>query len=210
VRRGDLVKPGDTLGFVGNTGNARTTPPHLHFGIYMRGIGAVDPYYHLYDPADRPPAFAGDSSLVGQWARIARGGAVARTEPRRSAPVMARVDRSTPIRVLAGVGDWYRARLPDGREGYVAAADAERLDPIVTAAVTAGSVMRAAPSDSAAAMDSLADGDMVPFLGRYGGYALVRRADGLQGWIVAARLAIGMGSIGDVPESTAPSRAAGR
>ncbi len=28
------VKTGDTLGFVGNTGNARTTPPHLHFGIY--------------------------------------------------------------------------------------------------------------------------------------------------------------------------------
>src|SRR5690606_38743138 len=28
------VNPGDTLGLVGNTGNARTTAPHLHFGIY--------------------------------------------------------------------------------------------------------------------------------------------------------------------------------
>jgi murein DD-endopeptidase MepM/ murein hydrolase activator NlpD len=27
------VKSGDLLGFVGNTGNALTTPPHLHFGI---------------------------------------------------------------------------------------------------------------------------------------------------------------------------------
>ena len=27
------VRTGDLLGYVGNTGNARTTPPHLHFGI---------------------------------------------------------------------------------------------------------------------------------------------------------------------------------
>lgn len=43
---GDHVKRGTTLGFVGNTGNARTTPPHLHFGMYQvgwRGLRAVDP-----------------------------------------------------------------------------------------------------------------------------------------------------------------------
>lgn len=40
---GKRVKIGDTLGLVGNTGNARTTPPHLHFGIYSRGSGAIDP-----------------------------------------------------------------------------------------------------------------------------------------------------------------------
>lgn len=39
---GDIVAPGSVLGSVGNTGNARTTPPHLHYGIYGRG-GARDP-----------------------------------------------------------------------------------------------------------------------------------------------------------------------
>jgi peptidoglycan LD-endopeptidase LytH len=39
---GDEVLAGDTLGFVGNTGNARTTPPHLHFGVYT-ATGAVNP-----------------------------------------------------------------------------------------------------------------------------------------------------------------------
>ena len=47
VQEDTWVEPGDTLGFVGNTGNARTTPPHLHFGVYVRqpGVrgGARDP-----------------------------------------------------------------------------------------------------------------------------------------------------------------------
>lgn len=42
VKRYQEVQPGDTLGTVGNTGNARTTPPHLHFGIYNNG--PIDPY----------------------------------------------------------------------------------------------------------------------------------------------------------------------
>jgi len=46
IRVGGEVLPGQVLGFVGNTGNAATTPPHLHFGVYRLGLGgvqAVDP-----------------------------------------------------------------------------------------------------------------------------------------------------------------------
>lgn len=42
VQEGQHVKKGDVVGLVGNTGNARTTPAHLHFGIYGYG-GAIDP-----------------------------------------------------------------------------------------------------------------------------------------------------------------------
>ncbi|HLM54126.1 MAG TPA: M23 family metallopeptidase [Pseudoxanthomonas sp.] len=42
LAQGDIVRPGDVLGFVGTTGNARGTPPHLHYGIYG-GAGAYDP-----------------------------------------------------------------------------------------------------------------------------------------------------------------------
>ncbi|MEM6784210.1 MAG: M23 family metallopeptidase [Bacteroidota bacterium] len=62
VSRGQRVQPGDTLGTVGNTGNARTTPPHLHFGIYT-GRGAVDPYPFVVGRRDGPrirPANATD------------------------------------------------------------------------------------------------------------------------------------------------------
>ena len=51
VNRGDRVRKGEVVGFVGNTGNARTTAPHLHFGIYRRGEGAIDPLPYVVDPS---------------------------------------------------------------------------------------------------------------------------------------------------------------
>ena len=46
---GDYVRKGDLIGYVGNTGNARHTAPHLHYGIYLngKGRGAVNPYLYL-------------------------------------------------------------------------------------------------------------------------------------------------------------------
>ncbi|MGO1460730.1 MAG: M23 family metallopeptidase [Marinobacter sp.] len=41
IESGDVVKKSEILGYVGNTGNARTTSPHLHFGIYSGG--PIDP-----------------------------------------------------------------------------------------------------------------------------------------------------------------------
>jgi murein DD-endopeptidase MepM/ murein hydrolase activator NlpD len=51
VEVGSVVQPGDLLGFVGNTGNARNTPPHLHFGVYSAG-GAMDPLPMLRKAAE--------------------------------------------------------------------------------------------------------------------------------------------------------------
>lgn len=57
IQQGDLVNAGDTIGFVGNTGNARTTPPHLHFGIYKNGL-AIDPKPFIWsqpEPVETDP-----------------------------------------------------------------------------------------------------------------------------------------------------------
>jgi murein DD-endopeptidase MepM/ murein hydrolase activator NlpD len=47
VREGQSVKTGEVVGLMGNTGNAKHTNPHLHFGIYTTG-GAVDPLPLLF------------------------------------------------------------------------------------------------------------------------------------------------------------------
>ena len=56
---GEVVFAGDAIGTVGDSGNARGTPTHLHFGIYGRD-GARDPLPLLRAGGDMPPA----SSLV--------------------------------------------------------------------------------------------------------------------------------------------------
>ena len=55
------VKAGDVIGFIGNTGDAFTTPPHLHFEIHPVSL------LHLkYDGAVNP------TSYLGRWERLKR------------------------------------------------------------------------------------------------------------------------------------------
>jgi len=54
IKIGDRVTTRTVLGYVGTTGNAQGTPPHLHFGIYTSS-GAINPLPML---ADRLPPTA--------------------------------------------------------------------------------------------------------------------------------------------------------
>ena len=59
VSRGSLVTAGQLIGTVGNTGNARTTPPHLHFGIYSNG--PIDPIHFITETDTVPDRIVGDT-----------------------------------------------------------------------------------------------------------------------------------------------------
>jgi murein DD-endopeptidase MepM/ murein hydrolase activator NlpD len=51
---GDWVEVGTVLGYVGDSGNAKGTPTHLHYGVYARGE-ATNPYPLLNPHPDPSP-----------------------------------------------------------------------------------------------------------------------------------------------------------
>jgi peptidoglycan LD-endopeptidase LytH len=122
VRQGQRVAAGEVLGTVGNTGNARGTPPHLHFGVYRPGRVAIDPAALLLAGAQATAIYAEvDPEVLGRWARTTTDRVRLRSSPNLAGAVLAELRAETPVFVLGGVSDWHRVLLQDGTTGFVAA-----------------------------------------------------------------------------------------
>jgi murein DD-endopeptidase MepM/ murein hydrolase activator NlpD len=65
IENGQRVRPGTILGYVGTTGNAAGTPPHLHYGIYEAG-GAINPYPLLRGETVAATPQPGKAARAGQ------------------------------------------------------------------------------------------------------------------------------------------------
>jgi peptidoglycan LD-endopeptidase LytH len=116
VEAGQNVKTGDTLGFVGNTGNARFTPAHLHFGIYRFG-GAVDPLPYVFttekiSAKQFPFAFKSNELKV-------KGNANLRQGPATTMKVVGSVTANETIKVLGQHKDWLHVKTADNRRAYL-------------------------------------------------------------------------------------------
>src|SRR5690606_2281487 len=108
------VRAGDVLGYVGNSGNAATTPPHLHFGVYRWGRGAVDPL-----PLIGAAHF--DAELAPRELEPRHGETLAealhlRRAPSRTSESLALLPEGTLVQVSAATGEWLRVRLAEGGE----------------------------------------------------------------------------------------------
>ena len=107
VRTGTLVSAGDTLGTVGNTGNAKTTPPHLHFGIYARGEGALDPEAFIRPMPGLPGVQTWERTALGRWAHTRRRISL-RASPSTNSMVVDMLPAARPVRVEGAIGSWVR------------------------------------------------------------------------------------------------------
>jgi murein DD-endopeptidase MepM/ murein hydrolase activator NlpD len=120
-RNNRAVHRGDVIGFVGNTGDAFTTQPHLHFEVHPTGLlylgydGAVDPTTYLRSwslpqqvevlppvelPDGAPPGFGSAADfrrLLAVHPRPVKRSPAAKATPEESLPV----NRAKPTRVAA-------------------------------------------------------------------------------------------------------------
>lgn len=120
VREGQWVSAGDTIGSVGDTGNARGTTPHLHFGIYRPGTVALDPAPLLEASAYALPV-AVDPAMLGRWVRPTADRVRLRSSPHLAGAIITELNAATPLFVLGGIGEWHRVVLTDGTTGFIAA-----------------------------------------------------------------------------------------
>jgi peptidoglycan LD-endopeptidase LytH len=117
VKQGEYVHAGDTLGTVGNTGNAAKTVPHLHFGIYSMA-GAIDPFAFI-NP-DIPDAKPVKSELI--FSQV--NGKIKSATTLYSLPTSGSkksIVQSGTVKLLAATDNYYRVRLENGIEGYMLA-----------------------------------------------------------------------------------------
>jgi len=179
VADGQSVKIGDTIGRMGNTGNAKMTLPHLHFGIYTRN-GAVNPLPFINPKVPQSPEIKRETSLLNATIRTAGNASFTST----SSGVSARLKNGTIAQVKAASANNYRVEFPDGESGYLAAGKisetSKRLKQhkIMTTQVRLFDF----PDSMAAVKRKLENGQNVDLLGSSGEYYLVRTG-GENGWI---------------------------
>src|SRR5690606_26698236 len=121
VQAGQRVRVGDTLGYVGNTGNARTTAPHLHFGIYRRGRGPIDPLAHVRLIAAAPPRVLADTTRLGRAGMTRIANATLREAPHASSMALREIPNATALQIMGASERWYRVQFEDGTSGYLTA-----------------------------------------------------------------------------------------
>ncbi|GAA3961296.1 M23 family metallopeptidase [Hymenobacter antarcticus] len=187
VQAGQRVRAGDTLGLVGNTGNARTTAPHLHFGVYRSGQGAVDPLPFVRRASAVAP-LPGGSDRRGEFVRLRAASRLRTTVV--TTDIVARLANESllptdvPLLVVGQQGSTLRVQTPAGEVGYVAAqavvgAQAKPLRRVVLPSATE---LRGWPGTTAPAFGALAAQTAAVVLGQANGYSLVRGTQGETGW----------------------------
>ena len=184
VRNGQRVSVGDTIGFVGNTGNARTTGPHLHFGIYDVSEEATDPLPFIRlgrGPAKQSLLLA---TRLGNLVRVSANQTAVRPAPTADAPVLRQLPKAAALTIVGGTGVWLRVELPDGLTGYVANAATEPANrPLRTLTLPAPRPLLDAADPTAVSIDTLPTGSAVEVLAGAGSFTLVRKKDGQTGWL---------------------------
>jgi peptidoglycan LD-endopeptidase LytH len=179
VERGQSVKTGDTVGLIGNTGNARFTAPHLHFGIYTRE-GAVDPLPFVNTNRPQPRSIIADTAAITQYLRV-KSNAALYTQPAKSKQ-QTTIKTGSLVKVLAAADNFYKIQLPDSTKGFITSSELTEK-PLEQLRITKALPLLTIPDSNAAIKAELPAGYTLTVLGTYKNY-FYTVWENSYGWIV--------------------------
>lgn len=184
---GQEVKIGDTLGLMGNTGNARNTPTHLHFGIYTFN-GAVNPLPFIDPVTKTPAAITASGAKLNKTLRTTSAVKMF-SSPQGKATVLATLNKGTIVQANAATGNYYKAELPDGSTGFIQSNSlVEIAEPLKKLKINLlQQNVYDKPDSLAAVKTTLKEGQTVNLLGTFGDYQLIANAGKEIGWIIIPR-----------------------
>ncbi|WP_276480629.1 peptidoglycan DD-metalloendopeptidase family protein [Paraflavitalea pollutisoli] len=186
VSAGQRVEAGDTIGLLGNTGNAITTSPHLHFGIYAQG-GAIDPLPFIDTKREEPATITVATEDLAAYRRSLRNAVVYRLPDKQSARVAA-PKAGTVLRTRSATGNWYKVMLPDGSHGFVAGNLVTTVTaPLRTVKADTATQLLDLPHTVAAVKGSIDRDTTIRVLGLFDDYYYVQTTD-KTGWIRSASI----------------------
>ncbi|RKS55230.1 SH3 domain-containing protein [Gillisia mitskevichiae] len=108
------VKAGDTLGYVGNTGNARTTAPHLHFGIYQGYNGAINPYHFIKQNEYKVPV---ESSFYpkAQLAVVNNVANLRNSSSLKNSKIIQKLSAGDTVNILGKTEEWFHIKTSSSK-----------------------------------------------------------------------------------------------
>jgi peptidoglycan LD-endopeptidase LytH len=181
VTDGQEVKAGDTIGLVGNTGNARSTPPHLHFGIYALG-GAIDPLPFV-DPVIKRPSPLAES--IGAYKEELRTSAAIKLDQGNR---VYQLKANTIVQPIAIGSKNLRIMLPDSSFASIPLSKVEKAGRIKSSNLKDSTFIYEGPGLTSVRKVMLHAGDHVSVWGYFEEFAYIKTEAGTNGWIPASSL----------------------
>ncbi len=179
VQDGQDVQIGDTIGLIGNTGNAITTTPHLHFGIYGFG-GAIDPLPFV-DPSEKKPEPVSSIQLIGQPVRVNINSQFFNSPDNGSGKIQIPV--SSFLTITGATGDWYKGITPNGLIGFIKNSNVRSIDKAISQIeLKTDQPLFDQPNNQAARKSFLTKGEKLPVLAIHEDFLLVRK-NKMEGWV---------------------------
>jgi peptidoglycan LD-endopeptidase LytH len=189
VKPGVKVRQGDVLGTVGNTGNARYTPSHLHFGVFKTNI-STDPIAYIRTMERLQNELAPDTSFRSTVFRVSQKTTELRTGPEKKLKSRETLAKDVYLKIIAQSSDWYRVMTATDREGFV---EKKTIAP----AAKGNIIVFAKPARllSAARTDAISLGivtDRAEALAIYKTFRYVRTSSNQFGWIDLAQASLNL------------------